>query len=114
MLCAILVGCTTLKQRLDNDLQTVNYRDGISPSEADIIAQHYRMHNMKWYAFEKPVSDGDYWSFKLLHGRTYEPVDEPPLLVYKNAWSYKSAVVLGGKPVTPPTPPGMHPPGASQ
>jgi hypothetical protein len=111
LLCAVLAGCVTLKERLENDLRSVNYQDGVSPSEANVIAQHYRLNNMKWYAFEEAVSDGDYWSFKLIHGRTYEPVDEPPLLIYKNAWSYKSAVVVGGKPLNPPQPPGLGPPG---
>lgn len=103
----LVTGCvTTLKSRLESDLQTVNYQDGINADEATIIANHYRLNNMKWYALENSASDGDYWSFNLIHGRTYEPVDEPPLLVYKNAWSYKSAVIVGGKPLKPPEPPG--------
>ncbi len=103
----LVTGCaTSLKSRLESELQTVNYQDGINANEASIIAHYYRLNNMKWYAFQDAVSDGDYWSFKLIHGRTYEPIDEPPLLIYKNAWSYKSAVIVGGKPLSPPEPPG--------
>jgi hypothetical protein len=106
-LISLVAGCvTSLKSRLEDDLKKVNYQDGINAQEAGVIAHHYRLNNMKWYAFEEPVSDGDYWSFKLIHGRTYEPVDEPPMLIYKNAWSYKSAVIVGGKPPSPPEPPG--------
>jgi hypothetical protein len=108
LLCASLTGCpASLKSRMEEELKTVDYQDGVNAREAGIIAHHYRLINMKWYALEDPVDDGDYWAFKLIHGRTYEPVDEPPLLVYKRAWSYKSAVLTGGKPNKPPAPPGQ-------
>jgi hypothetical protein len=107
LLCASLMGCpTSLKSRMEDDLKTVDYQDGVNAREANIIAHHYRRNNMKWYALEDPVDDGDYWAFGLINGRTYEPIDEPPLLVYKRAWSYKSAVLEGGKPNKPPEPPG--------
>lgn len=97
-----LTGClTSLKDRLEKDVATVDYRDGVNMREAKIIAQHYRLNNLKWVALDDPREDGDYWSFALLHGRTYEPLDELPLLILKKAWSYKSAVVTGKKPTTP-------------
>lgn len=98
-----LTGClTSLKSRLEKDVATVDYRDGVNMSEAKIIAQHYRLNNLKWVALDDPREDGDYWSFGLMHGRTYEPLDELPLLIFKKAWSYKSAVVIGKKPTTTP------------
>lgn len=97
----LLAGCTiSLKGRLEAELNAVDYRDGVNMREADVIAHHYRMNNLKWTALDSPNEDGDYWSFKLLHGRNYELLDELPLLIFKRAWSYKSAVILGKKPVT--------------
>jgi hypothetical protein len=108
MLCVLLAGCgASLKGRLETDVQSVNYDDGVNMHEATILAHHYRLDNLKWYALEEPVDDGDYWSFKLINGRTYEPADEPPLLIYKKAWSYKSAILVGKKPAKPPEP-GKH------
>lgn len=100
----LLVACvTSLKARLASDLQTVDYADGVSMQEATILAHHYRLDNLKWYALDEPIDDGDYWSFALINGRNYEATDEPPLLIYKQAWSYKSAIMLGKKPAKPPT-----------
>ena len=101
----LLTACgASLKARLENNLQTVDYTDGISMQEATALAHHYRLDNLKWYALDEPMDDADYWSFTLINGRTYEPTDEPPLLIYKKAWSYKSAILLGKKPAKPPEP----------
>ena len=102
LVCLLLASCgVTLKERLESDMQSINYEDGINMHEATILAHHYRLNNLKWYALEEPVDAGEYWSFSLVNGRTYESTDELPLLIYKNAWSYKSAIVIGKKPVTP-------------
>jgi len=108
IVCVLLSGCgASLKGRLETDVQSVNYEDGVNMHEATILAHHYRLNNLKWYALEEPVDDGEYWSFNLINGRTYESADELPLLIYKKAWSYKSAIVIGKKPVKPPEP-GKH------
>jgi hypothetical protein len=105
MVCVLLAGCgASLKGLLETDVQSVNYEDGINMHEASILAHHYRLNNLKWYALEEPIDDGEYWSFNLTNGRTYEPTNELPLLIYKKAWSYKSAILLGKKPAKPAEP----------
>lgn len=105
IMCMVLAGCgASLKGRLETDVQSVDYEDGVNMREATILAHHYRLNNLKWYALEEPIDDGEYWSFNLVNDRTYESADEPPLLIYKNAWSYKSAIVVGKKPVKPTEP----------
>ena len=105
VVCMLLASCgVTLKGRLQTDVQSVDYEDGVNMREASILAHHYRLNNLKWYALEQPVDDGEYWSFSLTNGRTGEPTDELPLLIYKKAWSYKSAIVIGKKPTKLPEP----------
>ena len=101
----LAAGCgASLKGRLENELQSIDYTDGLNLREATTLAHHYRLNNLKWYALKAPIDDGEYWSFELINGRTYEPADEPPLLIYKKASSYKSAILIGKKPAKPPEP----------
>ena len=103
LVSVLLASCgVSLKERLESDVQSINYEDGVNLREATILAHQYRLNNLKWYALEEPVDDGEYWSFNLVNGRTYESTDELPLLIYKNAWSYKSAIVIGKKPAKRP------------
>ena len=95
ILCLLtLFACSPLQTRLKQNLNTVDYSDGVSKEEASVIAEYYRLNNLKWVDLVGPSDAGTYWSFKLTNGsgKGNEALESPPVLILKNAWSLKSAV----------------------
>jgi len=88
----ILFGCSPLQNRINNNLNKVNYEDGIDQKEAHSIAEYYRLNNLSWVDLTGPSDGGDYWIFKLTKAQSNEQLDSPPVLILKNAWSLESAV----------------------
>ena len=93
VLCTlILIACSPLQNKIKNNLNTVNYSDGINKSEAQYIAEYYRLNNLTWVELVGPADAGRYWSFKLTKRQGSGELKSPPVLILKNAWSLKSAV----------------------
>ena len=87
-----LIACSPLQNKIKHNLETVNYSDGINKSEAQYIAEFYRLNNLTWVELVGPSDAGKYWSFKLTNKQGSEELKSPPVLILKNAWSLKSAV----------------------